>query len=68
MSYLHDCGKKSFVDKDVPCGEYKARPCTACQGQQNSYKSLMATLWPRGKPSAVLPQKLKQLTGTVGAN
>lgn len=68
MSYLHNCGSKSFVDKDVPCGEYKARPCAAGQGQQNSYKSLMATLGPRGKPSAALPQKPKQPTGTAGAN
>ncbi len=66
MSYLHNCGNKSFVDKDVPCGEYKARPCAGGQVQQNSYKSLIATLGPRGKPNVTWLQKPTQPTVPAG--
>lgn len=42
MTYLTGCGDKSFVDMDVQCGEYEARPC-ACGGDtQNSYQAIAA--------------------------
>ena len=47
MTYLSGCGAKSFVDKDVPCGEKKKRMCTGGAPTQNSYRRLLAILGPR---------------------
>lgn len=47
MTYLKPCGAKSFVDKDIPCGEGKKRPCVGGAATQNSYRRLMAVLGPR---------------------
>jgi len=47
MTYLSGCGAKSFVDKDVPCGEKKKRVCKGGAPTQNSYRHLMTILGPR---------------------
>ncbi len=41
MSYLQDCGAKTFQDKEVPCGEYEARTCA--QPGPNGYDCNRAT-------------------------
>jgi hypothetical protein len=50
MTYLSGCGAKSFVDKDAPCGEKKARVCKGGAPTQNSYRRLMTVLGPRPPP------------------
>ncbi len=47
MTYLKPCGRKSFVDKDVPCGEGTRRACNDGAPTQNSYRRLLAVLGPR---------------------
>ena len=47
MTYLKPCGTKKFVDKDVQCGELKARSCEGGEPTQNSYKRLLQVLGPR---------------------
>jgi hypothetical protein len=47
MTYLKPCGAKSFVDKDIPCGEGKKRPCAGGAPTQNSFRRLLAVLGPR---------------------
>lgn len=47
MTYLRPCGSKKFVDKDVRCGEGKARNCEGGAPTQNSYQRLMQVLGPR---------------------
>lgn len=47
MSYLKPCGKRRFVDKDVPCGEGKPRACVGGAATQNSFRRLLAVLGPR---------------------
>lgn len=47
MSYLTGCGKKTFQDKEVPCGEKKPRECGDGKPTQNSYARLMSLLGPR---------------------
>lgn len=49
MTYLKPCGTKSFVDKDVACGEGKKRPCAGGAPTQNSYQHLLGVLGPRAK-------------------
>ncbi|MBI4511093.1 MAG: hypothetical protein HY698_15780 [Deltaproteobacteria bacterium] len=44
MTYLSGCGDKTFQDVDVPCGEYKPRPCECGGSFQNSYQSLRSLL------------------------
>lgn len=44
MTYLQGCGKKSFVDKTVPCGEHKQRACNDGKPTQNSYRRLLDVL------------------------
>ncbi len=45
MTYLKRCSKtRSFVDKDVPCGEYKARECADGKPSQNSFARLGAAV------------------------
>jgi hypothetical protein len=46
MTYLGGCGAKSFVDKEAPCGEKKARACRGGLPTQNSYRRLMGILGP----------------------
>ncbi len=40
QSFLANCGDKSFVDEDVPCGEFEARACQCGGDTQNSYQHL----------------------------
>ena len=47
MTYLSGCGRKTFQDRTVSCGEYSARACK-CSGQQNSYRALIDRLGPAG--------------------
>lgn len=49
MTYLHDCGSKSFVDADAPCGESKKRTCEGGKPTQNSYRRLLEVLGPSRK-------------------
>ncbi len=53
MTYLKPCGAKRFVDKDVRCGELKARNCEGGEPTQNSYRRLLQVLGPR--PAAAAP-------------
>jgi hypothetical protein len=57
MTYLKPCGAKSFVDKDVPCGERKRRPCADGAATQNSYQRLMQALGPRKPVPAAGPAR-----------
>ncbi len=50
MTYLKSCGKKSFVDKDAPCGESKKRACEGGAPTQNSYRRLIDVLGAAQKP------------------
>jgi hypothetical protein len=56
MTYLKRCTRsRTFVDKDVPCGEYKPRLCKPGDPRQNTYQHLLRLLGPRPKqpePSA----------------
>lgn len=49
MTYLSACGAKKFVDKDVRCGEKKARNCEGGAPTQNSYRHLVNVLGTRGE-------------------
>ena len=51
MTYLSGCGNKSFVDKDVRCGEKKARDCADGKPTQNSYRRLLSVLGPAKRAS-----------------
>ena len=46
MTYLSGCGAKSFVDKNLRCGEKKARDCQNGQPTQNSFQHLLKILGP----------------------
>jgi hypothetical protein len=50
MTYMSGCGGKSFVDKDVPCGEKKKRVCKGGAPTQNSYRHLLTIFGPRPPP------------------
>jgi hypothetical protein len=50
MTYLPDCGTRSFVDKDAPCGEKKKRACHGGAPTQNSYRRLLEELGPARPP------------------
>jgi hypothetical protein len=41
MTFLANCGEKTFVDMDVECGEFEARACTCGGDTQNSYQTLL---------------------------
>jgi hypothetical protein len=53
MTYLPSCGKKTFVDKDAPCGEGKKRACEGGAPTQNSYQRLLSVLGPTKTPAAL---------------
>lgn len=48
MTYLKACGPKTFVDQDVPCGELEPRNCEGGEPTQNSFRTLLQVLGPRG--------------------
>ena len=47
MTYLTNCGAKSFVDADAPCGESKKRACEGGAKTQNSFRRLISVLGAR---------------------
>lgn len=54
MTYLLDCGDKSFQQGAFPCGEYEARACMCGGNDQNSYAHIMG-LFGAGTPDTQLP-------------
>jgi hypothetical protein len=50
MTYLGGCGRKSFQDQTVRCGEFAARDCSCGRKEQNSVQTLLAKLGPKGTP------------------
>ena len=52
MTYLKPCGAKSFLDKDIACGEGKKGPCAGGAATQNSYQHLVKVLGPKPVPAA----------------
>jgi MYXO-CTERM domain-containing protein len=54
MTYLLDCGDKSFQQGDYPCGEYEARACQCGGNTQNSYAHILA-LFGNGTPDTQQP-------------
>ncbi len=56
MTYLKPCGAKKFVDKEVRCGELKARNCEGGEPTQNSYRRLLQVLGPRPPKPAPTPK------------
>ena len=57
MTYLTGCGAKTFVDKDVPCGEKTKRTCEGGAPTQNSYQWLMRVLGARPSAPARTPPR-----------
>lgn len=55
MTYMRRCGTRSFLDKDLACGEHKDRPCLGGGERQNSYRQLMAVLGPASATSSSKP-------------
>ncbi len=56
MTYLTNCGNKSFQDQDVSCGEYSARSCQCGGSTQNSYQMLLSLLGPPNQGDTTPPQ------------
>jgi hypothetical protein len=48
MTYMRPCGARSFTDQAIPCGEHEERPCKGGAPTQNSHRSLLTALGPRG--------------------
>ena len=44
MTYLSDCGEKSFQDVTAPCGEDSARTCDNGNATQNSFQYLASAI------------------------
>lgn len=55
MTYLTNCGNKSFQDQDVSCGEYSARSCQCGGSTQNSYQMLLSILGPPNQGDNIPP-------------
>lgn len=49
MTYRPYCGTKSFVNRDVKCGEHSTRECVDGSKTQNSHQVLMSILGPRNR-------------------
>lgn len=47
MTYLKRCGSRKFLNRDLKCGEYRARTCANGDKTQNSYTFLMKLLGPK---------------------
>jgi len=54
MTYLLDCGDKSFQDGAYPCGEYEARACNCGGNDQNSFQRILEIFGP-GTPDTQAP-------------
>ena len=50
MTYLTNCGNKSFQDIDADCGEFSPRSCQCGGTTQNSFRRLLA-LWGTATPT-----------------
>jgi hypothetical protein len=51
MSYLRPCGRRRFLDEDLPCGEHDERKCDrSTEMTQNSYRRLMGLWGPASEP------------------
>lgn len=46
MTYLFDCGQKSFQNGDYPCGEYEARACSCGGNTQNTVQYILQAFGP----------------------
>jgi hypothetical protein len=46
MTYMRPCGARSFMDRDLPCGEHEDRPCLNGTVTQNSHRHLLRLLGP----------------------
>lgn len=55
MTYMRRCGKRTFLDKDIACGEHKDRPCQGGGATQNSYQRLLEVLGPAPATSSSKP-------------
>jgi hypothetical protein len=64
MTYLPNCGQKFFRDRDLPCGEFEARPCQCGGDTQNSHQTLLALFGPGTLPD---PPELTLLRPEDGA-
>ncbi len=53
MTYLYDCGPKSFQDVEAPCGEYSDRECWCGGTTQNSVAMLEARVGPANQAPGV---------------
>lgn len=53
MTYRQGCGRKSFVDRTVPCGEHTKRACNNGEPTQNSYRYLLDVLGERVEVDAI---------------
>lgn len=54
MTYLLDCGDKSFQDGQYPCGEYEARACNCGGNTQNAHEHILG-LFGAGTPDTQAP-------------
>jgi hypothetical protein len=63
MTYLKRCTKsRTFVDKEVSCGEFKRRPCKSGEPKQNTYQYMLGLLGPRPLPVAARSTTSKKRT------
>ena len=49
MTYLSNCGPsdtKTFINMDVPCGEFQGRNCNCGKATQNSFRTIAKTAGP----------------------
>jgi uncharacterized protein (TIGR03382 family) len=56
MTYLFNCGDKTFQDVDAPCGEYSDRACYCNGNTQNSVQMLYDRIGPATGTSNEAPQ------------
>jgi hypothetical protein len=49
MTYMKRCGSRTFVDKDLRCGEHTARDCPKGEKTQNSHRHLLEVLGPHAE-------------------
>lgn len=47
MSYVRPCGRRRFLDRALPCGEQRARPCGDGSEAQRSHQRLLEVLGAR---------------------
>lgn len=52
MSYLPRCGRRSFRDEDLRCGELEDRDCRSDRPTQNAHRHLLEIFGPKRTPDA----------------